>query len=259
MTLTVSMAYWRCQPTVNLAVSSVLDQTYRDLRLVLVNDGDIPPQLEPRLRDDPRLTVLNLTENRGPYYCDAVVLAACDTEWFSIHASDDWSTPERFATLMAASDGYDIVWGGSIHHRHGQTEQRPVDFQTAATEEVLLHRGSIATGIFRTEAIRRIGAPHPEYRVAYDTMMVHLLCRAHRWRHLPDEFGYQRVWRRGSLTKSPETGMHSPLRAANRARRDELFARVIAAPMKDWPALLAPSPEMAEQVERDAQRLRELQ
>jgi glycosyltransferase involved in cell wall biosynthesis len=258
VTLTVSMAYWRCEQTVNLAVSSVLNQTFTDLRLVLVNDGDRPPDLLPELRSDPRLTVLNLEANRGPYYVDSVVLAACDTEWFSIHASDDWSTPERFETLMAASDGFDVVWGGSIHHRHGLTEQRPVDFALAATEDVLLHRGSIATGVYRSEAIRRAGAPHPDFRVAYDTMMVHLLCRAHRWRHLPDEFGYQRVWRRGSLTKSPATGMHSPLRTECRARRDALFSRVIAAPQEEWPALLAPSPEMAAQVESDAQRLREL-
>jgi glycosyltransferase involved in cell wall biosynthesis len=254
--ITVSMAYWHCQPYVNKAVASILDQTYRDLRLVLVNDGDTPPKLSPRLREDSRLTVLNLTENRGPYYCDAVVLAACDSEWFTIHASDDWSKPDRLATLMAASKGYDVVWGGSVHHKRGITQERAVNFELAATENVLLHRGSIATGIYRTEAMCRAGAPHPEYRMAYDTMMVHLLCRAHRWKHLPDEFGYQRVWRRDSLTKDPATGMHSPVRREYRTRRDELWRRVIAAPQEQWPVLLAPTLKVAVQVERDADRLR---
>lgn len=257
-TLTVSMSYYRCQPFVQKAVDSILNQTMDDLRLILVNDGDKTPHLTPRQRSDPRLVVLNLTENRGPYYCDSVVLAACDTEWFTIHASDDWSKPKRFETLLAASDGYDVVWGGSIHHKRRVAQEREVNFEVAATEDVLLHRGSIATGIYRTEAIRRAGAPHPEYRVAYDTMMVHLLCRAHRWRHLPNEFGYQRVWRSDSLTKDPATGMHSPLRTECRNRRDELWRRVIAAPIEEWPELLAPSPEMAAQVASDAQRLREL-
>ena len=256
MTLTVSMAFWRCQPYVNKAVESVLTQSYSDLRLILVNDGDTPPHLQSHLASDPRLTVLNLTENRGPYYCDAVVLAACDTEWFTIHASDDWSKPDRFATLMAATEGYDVVWGGSMHHKRRQAQPRSVNFELAATEDVLLHRGSIATGVFRTEAIRRAGAPHPEFRVAYDTMQVHLLCRAHRWRHLPTEYGYQRVWRSDSLTKAPATGMHSPVRQEARARRDALWRRVIAAPQLEWPALLAPSLEMAAQVASDAERLK---
>lgn len=258
MTLTVSMAYYGCQRYVVKAVDSILAQTYSDLRLVLVNDGDESPHLTPQQRSDPRLTVLDLAVNRGPYYCDAVVLAACDTEWFTIHASDDWSTPNRFATLMAASDGYDVVWGGSMHHKRGSVQPRAVDFDLAATEDVLLHRGSIATGIFRTEAIRRAGAPHPDFRVAYDTMQTHLLCRAHRWRHLPDEYGYQRVWRSDSLTKAPATGMHSAIRQECRARRDELWRRVIAAPPEDWPALLAPSPEMAAQLAADTLQLRHL-
>jgi glycosyltransferase involved in cell wall biosynthesis len=258
VTLTVSMSYYRCQPFVQKAVASILDQSFTDLRLVLVNDGDTTPHLTSQQRMDPRLTVLDLEVNRGPYYCDAVVLAACDTPWFSIHASDDWSKPNRLATLMAASDGYDVVFGGSIHHKRRITNERETNFALAATEDVLLHRGSFCVGIFRTEALRRIGGPHPDFRVAYDTMQVHLVCRALRWRHLPDEFGYQRVWRSDSLTKSPETGMHSPLRNEARARRDALWRRVIAAPQAEWPALLAPSPEMAAQVAADAQRLRQL-
>jgi hypothetical protein len=187
-----------------------------------------------------------------------VVLAACDTEWFTIHASDDWSQPDRFERLMAASDGYDVVFGGSIHHKKGRATPREVNFDLAATEDVLLHRGSFCVGVFRTAALRRIGGPHPEYRMAYDTMMVHLVCRAHRWRHLPDEFGYQRVWRMGSLTKDPATGMHSPARTEARNRRDELWRRVLAAPMEDWPLLLCPSGEMCDLVAKDARRLREL-
>jgi glycosyltransferase involved in cell wall biosynthesis len=252
------MAYYRCQPTVQQAVDSILTQTFADLRLVLVNDGDKPPELSAESLADPRLVVLNLEANNGPYYADAVVLAACDTPWFTIHASDDWSEPQRFETLLAASEGYDVVWGGSIHHKRLRFGPREVDFETAATEDVLLHRGSIATGIFRTDAIRRLGRPHPEFRVAYDTMMVHLLCRAHLWRHLPDEFGYHRVWRMDSLTRAPATGMHSPMRTEQRNRRDELWNRCLTRSMSEWPSILAPSEEVAAQVERDAQRLREM-
>lgn len=255
MTITVSMAYWRCQPYVEKAVRSILDQTYRDLRLVVVNDGDTPPVLP----EDDRLVLLNLTENHGPYYCDAVVLAACDTEWFTIHAADDWSNLDRFERLMAhVNDVDEAIFGGSMQHKRRSVAVRPTDFAAAETSDILLNRGSIATGIYRTEGIRRTGAPHPEFRVAYDTMMVHLICRGLHWTEVDDGHGYQRLWRGDSLTKAPETGMHSPLRIEARRRRDRLWERVIGSPMEQWPDLLRPSRKVAASVARDADRLRGL-
>jgi glycosyltransferase involved in cell wall biosynthesis len=254
MTLTISMAAYRTREYIGQAVESILAQSFTDLRLVVVNDGDTPPPLPA----DERLVLLNLPENRGPYYCDAVVLAACDTEWFTIHASDDWSNPDRFARLMAAAEGYETVWGGSIYIRRSRATVRGTDFGSASTSDVLLNRGSIATGIYRTEAIRRTGAPHPEYRMSYDTMMVHLICRGTRWTQVDDGNGYQRRWRPDSLTQAPETGMHSDVRNEYRQRRDDLWRRVIAAPQAAWPALLAPSAAIAASVERDADKLREL-
>lgn len=252
MTITVSMAYYGCARYVDRAVRSILDQTHRDLRLVVVNDGDRTP----RLPSDPRLTLLNLSENRGPYFCDAVVLAACDTEWFTIHAADDWSEPDRLERLLAASDGYDAVFGGSIEHSGSSVRPRPTRFHRAGNRP--RHVGSIATGIYRTDALRRIGGPHPDFRVAYDSMMVNLVIRALRWRHLPDEFGYHRIIRRDSLTRSPATGLQSEYRARFKAARSVLWNRVIAAPVEDWPEILAPSAAMAAAVEREAERLRGL-
>lgn len=251
--LTVSVAYWRCPEHVGRAVESILAQTYRDLRLVVVGDGEPVPALP----SDPRLVVLDLGTNRGPYYCDAVVLAACDTPWFTIHAADDWSDPDRFERLLGAADGVDAVFGGSLQHDGERVERRPVRFHKMTDE--LRHVGSIATGVYRTEALRRVGGPHPDFRVTYDTMMVHLVWRGLRARHLPDEFGYHRVVRPDSLTRNPETGLNSDFRRQVRRRRDALWQRVIAAPVGDWPAVLAPAPETAAAVARDAERLRALQ
>jgi Glycosyl transferase family 2 len=251
--ITVSMAYWHCAAYIERAVHSILEQTHRELRLVVIGDGEhVPP-----LPTDPRLVVLDLPVNRGPYYCDAVALAACGTEWFTIHAADDWSEPDRFARLLAASRGVDAVFGGSLEHRGDWVRRRPTGFDHAGDE--LRHVGSIATGIYRTEALRRVGGPHPEYRVVYDTMMVHLVLRALAWRHVDDEFGYHRVVRADSLTRSPATGLDSAYREGFRERRDALWDRVIARPVEEWPELLRPAADVLASVERDAARLRELQ
>ncbi len=245
------MAYWHAGPYVEKAVRSILDQTYRDLRLVVIGDGEAPSIAI----TDERLTVLTLEENRGPYFCDAVVLSACQTEWFSIHAADDWSDKGRLAALMARADGYDAVFGGSLQHHGPRVKRRRTRFPQAGDE--LRHVGSIATGIYRTESLRRIGAwPHPDFRVAYDTMFVHLVLRALRWVQVPNEYGYHRLWRDDSLTKAPETGLSSPFRAATVARRDALWRQTIANPVELWPQILTPSAGMAAQVQAEAARLR---
>ncbi len=252
MTITVSMAYWHAAPYVERAVRSILEQTYTDLRLVVIGDGDRPP-LDGI--DDSRLTVLTLDENRGPYFCDAVVMAACDTEWFTIHAADDWSDPGRLSRLMEHAHGYDAVFGGSLQHRGRNVRRRRTRFDEAGDE--LKHVGSIATGIYRTEALRRIGAwPHPDFRVAYDTMLVHLVLRALRWTHVRGEYGYHRIWRPDSLTNAPTTGLGSDFRAEVVARRDALWREVIAAPVEEWPRILTPSIYARLQVDAEADYVR---
>lgn len=253
MTLTVAIPYYQTPDLVEKAVRSVLDQTYRDLVCVVVGDGDEPP-LD---INDSRLVVCALSPNRGTYYATAVALAACQTEWFSIHASDDWSEPDRFARLIAASDGVDVVFGGSVQHRGDEVKRRPVHFRRAGQRPV--HVGSIATGVFRTAAVQAFGWwANPEYRVAYDSMMVNLAIRVLPWRHVADEFGYHRVIRVDSLTRNPTSGLGSEYRRRSNERRDALWNRVIRAPQAQWPSLLSPSPELAAHVAADAQRLRKM-
>jgi glycosyltransferase involved in cell wall biosynthesis len=247
--LTVAMPYWRCADTVERAARSVLDQTHRDLRLVVVGDGE-PVPLAIR---DPRLTILNLPEIRGPYYASAVVLAACETPWFTIHDADDWSDPDRYAGLLAASDGYDAVFGGVMQHQDGRVWPKPVHLSRPMSK-VLRHTINHVAGIYRTDALRSVGGPHPEYRLVYDSMMVGLILRALRWR-LVDERSYHRDHRPDSLTRHPDTHYGSPIRIEARTRRDSLWRRVIRRPVSEWPELLRPSPRIAAQIAEDAARL----
>jgi glycosyltransferase involved in cell wall biosynthesis len=252
--LTVAVPYYRAAGFIDVAVRSILNQTYRDLVCVVIGDGDEPPISHIH---DSRLIIYTLPENHGTYFAQAVALAACQSDWFSIHAADDWSDPDRFGRLMAASSDVDAVFGGSVQH-HGQiVTRRPVHFDKAGDRP--RHVASIATAIVRTEAVQAFGWwSQPEFRVAYDSMMVNLVIRVLRWRHIPGEYGYHRIVRDDSLTRTPATGLNSAYRLEASARRADLWDRVIAAPQKDWPELLAPSPLVAAEVTEHAQRLREM-
>lgn len=219
MTLTVVVPFFGAPELLEPCVRSLLGQTYRGMRVVVIADGVEPPPLA----GDPRLHVYCLPENRGVYFVQAVALAACDSEWFSIHAHDDWSDRDRFERLMQyATDDVDAVLGGSLEHRGATSSVRRTKWERGGRHP--RHIGSIATGVFRSSAVRALGWwSHPEFRVGYDSMMTNLVVRHLRWIHVADEFGYHRVVRRDSLTRSPATGLHSEYRAASSARRAVLW------------------------------------
>lgn len=254
MTVMVCVPYYGTPDLVEKAVRSVLAQTHRDLVCVVIGDGEEPPLSQ---ITDPRLVVYTTPENRGTYFATAVALAACDTEWFSIHASDDWSEPDHIERLVAASDGVDIVFGGSVEHHGRHAKLRPVHFDRAGLRP--RHVASIATGIFRTAKVQAFGWwSHPEFRIGYDSMMVNLALRVLPWRHVAGEYGYHRVIRENSLTRNPETGLHSKVRRKASNRRAALWDQVTAAPVKDWPRLLAPAVEVEAAVTAHADQLRAL-
>ena len=248
MTVTVAVPFFGRSDLVDRAVRSVLAQTYRDLVCVVIGDGQEAPLSKIR---DSRLVVYNLPENRGTYFATAVALGACDTEWFTIHAADDWSEPDRFARLMAHTAAVDAVFGGSVQHEGRHVERRRVKFGRGGQRP--RHVGSIATGLYRTAALKGFEWwSHPEFRVAYDSMMVNLVLRHLRWVHVPDEFGYHREVQQGSLTRSKSTGLHSEYRRLASQKRAELWER-----HKDDPAAMLIDPLLAAEVREHARRLRE--
>src|SRR5690606_4514374 len=97
-TVVVSIPCFGCHRYIARSVESILQQTYTDIQVVVVNDGDPRPPWEALSHiDDPRLVRFSLPENYGPYFAHAVVLAATSSPYFLVQDADDWSDPERIA------------------------------------------------------------------------------------------------------------------------------------------------------------------
>ena len=256
--VTVSMPYFGCRETVARAVESVLAQTFTDLTLVVVNDGGPPEVWDPLAGiDDPRLVRVDLPENRGRYFADAVVLAACATPWWTVHDADDWSDPHRLDCLFAEADsaGADAVFGGYRQHRLGT--DRTVDRAPALARVRAGQLRHVAhhTAIYRTGALRAVHGPHPGYRAAYDTLLVSLCVLRLRCSQV-DAPLYHHCHRPGSLTLHPDTGMNSRYRRAVHRRRSLLWNRIVAN-LDDAGATVAGDidPDTAGEVAEHADRL----
>ena len=213
--LTVSMPVHNT-PTILLerAVDSVLSQTFSDLRLVLINDGGSSINLS---IEDPRLVVYEMDKNRGRYFADAVVLGACDTDWFTIHDSDDTSAPNRFEHMFQANTANNPVIAETGWLKPADAQRTLQKYRNHPTH--MEHFWFIST-LYKTDLLK--GLIHPGFRVGYDTVlcsMAPLIADV----TISHPLLYKRYARQNSLTKSSATGIGSPFRQKEIVRLTKLF------------------------------------
>lgn len=101
--VSVVMIFHRVTPFLPLALRSVLEQTFRDLELVLVDNGtgvDIRT-----LTADPRVRCVALPENRGIAAGNNAGFAGAKGEFLALLDSDDIALPRRLERQVAALRG----------------------------------------------------------------------------------------------------------------------------------------------------------
>lgn len=208
--VTVSIPCFGCRDHLREAVESILDQSHTALRVVVVNDGDPSPPWDLLADlDDPRLVRFDLPENRGRYFADAVVLRATADPYFAVQDADDSSHPRRIARLLEKlrAEGADAAF--SACQREDSRGRRLESFPGLKDPltPVFLHRAH-HVGLFRREALARIGGPYGGFRLGYDTLLVNLLLMTGRVTYV-DEPLYVYRQRATSLANAPETGLRS--------------------------------------------------
>lgn len=247
--LTVSMpTYQTPKPLLDRAVASVVGQDV-SLRLVVVNDGGPPVDI-----DHPRVTVLNLPANRGRYFADAVVLAACDTEWFTVHDADDWSDPGRYGRLLDLGRVSGAVIAPHVSRKASGpkvAQPRPVD----APPETFTHLAHWCSGVYTTERMKAAGGIHPGFRIGFDTL--HTLMMVLTGPVTVDPVpSYHYCRRPGSLSKAPTSNRRSPQRRQAALRLSYLYRRALVSSDPGATIRTDIPQDLADAVSVEAERLR---
>jgi len=224
--------YYNCRQYLRRAVTGLLSQTHRNLVVVVVNDGD-PQAPWDLLADiaDARLVRFNLAANRGPYFANAVVLNATSAPFFLVQDADDWSNPARAASLLdrLESDGSDFAVSAQLHFVGHGSDRRITAVRWAASTADAMPRKRFTVsralgpefayraphhGLFRSEALRRVGGYYGGFRVGYDTILTNFILMTGRISHVARPLYYRQV-RPESLTHSPVTGNGSSFAASS--------------------------------------------
>ncbi len=138
--ISVIMAAYNSSKYIGFAIESVLNQTFREFELLIVDDHSTDNTLEVAKQyaeQDHRIQVLQTEKNSGASSARNVAIRAAKYPWLAIMDSDDIAQPERFEKQMNAAQGkpHVVAWG--TYARHISSKGKVLSFvqQGATTED----------------------------------------------------------------------------------------------------------------------------
>jgi len=101
--ISVIVPVWNAEKTVATAINSLLEQTWRPLEVIAVDDASTDDSwaiLQKIAAQDDRLKLLRNARNVGPYVSKNLGLDRVTGTYVTGHDADDWAHPERLASHM---------------------------------------------------------------------------------------------------------------------------------------------------------------
>jgi glycosyltransferase involved in cell wall biosynthesis len=157
VTVTVGIFAYNHATFVGKAITSVLESTFRDWELIVVDDGS-QDATSAAIRmavptDDGRIRVVSDGLNVGLANRINQVMSMANAPWLSILGGDDAYLPEGLAHLVACIEGgADVVWGDlDVMDESGRSKgyARPRDTWQGSTARKYLRPGPVGHDILR--------------------------------------------------------------------------------------------------------------
>ncbi|HRJ74253.1 MAG TPA: glycosyltransferase, partial [Terrimicrobiaceae bacterium] len=176
--VTVLMTVFNARPYLSASVRSILDQSFRDLEFLIIDDGSTDgstDELRAWAQRDPRVRVIANTRNSGQTPCLNQGIAEARGVWIARQDADDISHPERLMKQMQALRERPALallgcngwladasgrFQGLINAPCGESSVR----WTAIFSNPFLHTAVC----FRTADARQLGGYDPAFRIAQD-------------------------------------------------------------------------------------------
>ncbi len=126
--ISVIIPVYNTEQYLKKCLDSVVNQTYRDLEIFLVDDGSTdgsPGICDDYASKDSRIKVFHIP-NGGVSAARNSVISECSGEWISFIDSDDWLLPEMYEKMVQLSEktGADTVCCGAMQGNGEKSEVR---------------------------------------------------------------------------------------------------------------------------------------
>lgn len=164
-TVTVIVPVYNAEKTIERCVRSIANQTYRDLQIILVNDGSKDGSLEvcrKMSEKDSRIAVID-QENSGVSAARNAGLARAQGEFFCFVDADDWIDPAFVEHLVYAMADADCVVTGYV-------QEGPGEKSIASIKAYRFSSGSLEGETIADFFVR--GFVHPCWNKLYKTSVI---------------------------------------------------------------------------------------
>lgn len=136
--VSIIMAAYNAEKTIELAIESVLNQTYSNFELLVINDcskDGTAKLVEAFSAKDNRVRLISNEKNSGVSYTRKHGLEEAKGSWIAILDSDDAWTPEKLEKQIALQKrmNADLLFTGSAFM---DSDGRPIDWYLHAPAEV---------------------------------------------------------------------------------------------------------------------------
>jgi glycosyltransferase involved in cell wall biosynthesis len=186
---------------VGRAIKSIINQTFDDWELVIIDDGSNDESLETAQSfNDPRIRITSNPANIGLTESLNVGLELCRGELIARLDSDDLSFPNRLLMQVEALDlepdlgavGSNYYWCGRDGELLGRTD---LFLDPEDIHKYLIYQNLIGSscGLIRKEAIQTIGGWNPDFILAQDYDFWLRLSESYRIRNLRQALTVMRI------------------------------------------------------------------
>lgn len=184
--VTIIIPAFNAQQYIERLLDSILNQTYRNLRVIVVDDGskdNTPAILRKTAQRDERLTVLSVP-NGGPALARnrALDVLPQDTEYIMFSDADDVLRPDMIEKAVESARGADLaLLGFRILNSDGSESlyfepEQHLTKSTAGTALGRLYKANLLNQVwaklFRASLIQDNGIRFPDYRWGEDRLFI---------------------------------------------------------------------------------------
>ena len=136
--ISIIMAAYNAEKTIGFAIESVLNQTYKNFELVIVNDcskDDTKAIIESYAEKDGRIKLISNKENSGVSLTRLEALKNCSGEWIAILDSDDAWVPDKLERQIELQQikNADLVFTGV---KYIDSKGNNIDWELKVPEQI---------------------------------------------------------------------------------------------------------------------------
>ena len=217
--ITIIVPVYKVEPYIRKCVESIIGQTYRQIEVILVDDGspdNCGAICDEYARADSRIIVIH-TENEGVYMAEKKALDVATGDYLMFVGADDWVEPDfcETALKLALENNVQMVafmFNNVFEDRdHTITEKRPAVFRkpgymeaSEAVRHLILRDSSLASYLCNKLFKRSLfdGFRFPEGRVLQDQAITYLMVLKAGRIYVSNAVLYNYLQHSGSITNS---------------------------------------------------------